>query len=220
MVKGADDGNEVDPVSRGGNTADVGNRAQAATDKKRHKDLEVVDKFPWAHPRGILAHMKLVATYSLTCDVIGHQSRGLEEIHRRAPVYGNKVEHLWTTAQVCSARIMSISHGANDVSDLSTTEYMTWRSGETSAETGTPTWIKAVSGLTLGVGFVTFDCHIMRNLGNRITKHSSTRGCAMEFGAAIKVFPASKFGLSVSATQCITGAVVGVAMVNFDLKSN
>ena len=60
---------------------------------------------------------------------------------------------------------------------------------------------------------------MMRNLGNRITKHSPTRGYSMELAAAITVLLASKFGLPVSTTQCITGAVVGVALVNWDLKS-
>lgn len=59
----------------------------------------------------------------------------------------------------------------------------------------------------------------MRNLGNRITKHSPTRGYSMELGAAITVLLASRLGLPVSTTQCITGAVLGVALVNWDLKS-
>jgi len=199
-----------------------GQTAQATHDNKRQKELDAVDKLPWAHPRRIIATVKLVSSYGITRDVIGHQSRGLDDVHRRAPTFDNKVEHLWTTAQVCSAMIMSISHGANDISNAIgpfTTEYMTWRSGVTSAKTDTPDWIKAVGGLTLGVGFWTFGYHIMRNLGNRITKHSPTRGYAMELAAAITVLLASKYGLPVSTTQCITGGVVGVALMNWDLKS-
>ncbi|KAI7260170.1 hypothetical protein KC335_g11356 [Hortaea werneckii] len=117
---------------------------------------------------------------------------------------------------------MSIAHGANDVSNAIgpfTTEYETWSSGVTSAETETPTWIKAVGGLGLGFGFWTFGYHIMRNLGNRITKHSPTRGYSMELAAAITVLLASNLGLPVSTTQCITGAIIGVALTNNDLKS-
>jgi len=117
---------------------------------------------------------------------------------------------------------MSIAHGANDVSNAIgpfTTEYQTWKSGISQTQTDTPTWIKAVGGLTLGVGFWTFGYHIMRNLGNRITKHSPTRGFSMELAAAITVLLATNFGLPVSTTQCITGAVVGVALVNWDLGS-
>merc|ERR1711977_166984 len=79
--------------------------------------------------------------------------------------------------------------------------------------------IKAVGGLGLGFGFWTFGYHIMRNLGNRITKHSPTRGYSMELAAAITVLLASNLGLPVSTTQCITGAIIGVALTNNDLKS-
>lgn len=197
-------------------------RVQAAHDNKRQKDLAAVDSLPWAHPKRIFATLKLIVTYGMTRDVIGHQSRGLEEVHARAPQFDNKVEHLWTTAQVTSAMIMSIAHGANDISNAIgpfTTEYITWSRGETLAKSDTPTWIKAVGGLTLGVGFLTFSYHMMRNLGNRITKHSPTRGFAMELAAAITVLLATHFGLPVSTTQCITGAIVGVALTNWDLKS-
>jgi len=59
----------------------------------------------------------------------------------------------------------------------------------------------------------------MRNLGNRITKHSPTRGYSMELAAAITVLLASRLGLPVSTTQCITGGILGVALTNMDLKS-
>lgn len=186
------------------------------------EEVHVINSLPWAHPKRIWATIKLVFTYGITRDVIAHQSRGLDHVHRRAPVYDNKVEHLWTTAQVCSAMIMSIAHGANDVSNAIgpfTTEYETWSSGVTSAKTETPLWIKAVGGLGLGFGFWTFGYHIMRNLGNRITKHSPTRGYSMELAAAITVLLASRLALPVSTTQCITGAIIGVALTNGDLKS-
>ena len=188
----------------------------------RSKEMHAVDSLPRAHPKRIFATIKLVFTYGMTRDVITHQSRGLDDVHRRAPVYDNKVEHLWTTAQVCSAMIMSVAHGANDVSNAIgpfTTEYETWSSGVTSAKTDTPTWIKAVGGLGLAFGFWTFGYHIMRSLGNRITKHSPTRGYSMELASAITVLLASRLGLPISTTLCITGAIIGVALTNGDLKS-
>lgn len=197
-----------------------GAAAPALRDPKvraHNKDLEAIDKLAWAHPRRIWATIKLVCSYGITRDVIAHQSRGLEDVHRRAVVYENKVEHLWTTAQVCTAMLMSVAHGANDISNAIgpfTTEYETWKSGVTSASTPTPLWIKAVGGLGLGFGFWTFGYHIMRNLGNRITKHSPTRGYSMELGAAITVLLATQLNLPVSTTQCITGSIIGVAVVS------
>lgn len=82
--------------------------------RARQDDLKAVDELPWAHPRRIWAALRMVLTYGITRDIIGHQSKGLEDIHARAPQFDNKVEHLWTTAQICSAIIMSIAHGGND----------------------------------------------------------------------------------------------------------
>lgn len=93
-----DKAGNLEPGSEGG-----GHHAQPNLDRKRNKDLEAVDKLPWAHPKRMFATMKLVATYGITRDVIAHQSNGLEDVHRRAIVYNNKVKYLWTTAQVCTA---------------------------------------------------------------------------------------------------------------------
>lgn len=51
---------------------------------------------------------------------------------------------------------------------------------------------------------------MMRQLGNRLTLHSPSRGFSMELGAAITVILASWFAIPVSTTQCITGATVAV----------
>jgi PiT family inorganic phosphate transporter len=48
---------------------------------------------------------------------------------------------------------------------------------------------------------------------------SPTRGFSAEMGAAITVLIASRLGLPVSTTQCLTGAAMGVALMNFDLKA-
>lgn len=218
--------------------------AEAPVRRVEHEELRTVDKLPIYHPLRILAGLKYVLLRGVTKDVIHHQSAGLAHVHARAPRYDNKVEHLWTAAQVASAMLMSIAHGSNDVSNAIgpfTTEYLTWRSGKSSATVDTPAWIRVVGGLLLSVGFWTYGYHLMRNLGNKITQHSPTRGYSMELGTAITVLMASRLGLPISTTQCITGehspwwphflaesvahsnrvlgATLGVALMNFDLKT-
>ena len=88
-------------------------RADAQIAEKNQKELRALDTLPWAHPKRIFATFKLIFTYGITRDVIHHQSKGLDHIHQRAPAFDNKVEHLWTTAQVCSAMVCnspSLSH--------------------------------------------------------------------------------------------------------------
>jgi PiT family inorganic phosphate transporter len=46
---------------------------------------------------------------------------------------------------------------------------------------------------------------------------SPTRGLSFELGAAFTVLLASRLGLPVSTCLCLTGAAVGVALMNYDL---
>ena len=72
----------------------------------------------------------------------------------------------------------------------------------------------AVGGIMLGIGFCTYGFHLMRTLGNSLTYHSPSRGYCMEMGAAITVIIASRIGLPISTTQCITGATMAVGLLN------
>lgn len=101
---------EIEPLKGDSSNAEhEAQRANAKIAEKHQKELQALDSLPWAHPKRIFATLKLVFTYGITRDVIHHQSQGLDHIHQRAPVFDNKVEHLWTTAQVCSAMVRSPS---------------------------------------------------------------------------------------------------------------
>lgn len=116
--------------------------------------------------------------------------------------------------------MMSLSHGSNDVANAVgpwAAVYQTFQTGEVGSKSAAPVWILAVAGFLLGAGFWVMGYHIVRSLGNKITQLSPTRGYAMELGAAITVLLASRLGLPVSTTQTITGAVLGVSLMNLDL---
>jgi phosphate/sulfate permease len=118
--------------------------------------------------------------------------------------------------------MMSIAHGSNDVANAVgpwVASYNTYQSGEVTPKADTPIWILVTAGLLLGIGFWIYGFNVMRSLGNKITQVSPTRGFAMELGAAITVLLASRLGLPVSTTQCLTGATIGVALCNFDVRA-
>ncbi|KAK3043962.1 hypothetical protein LTS18_002543, partial [Coniosporium uncinatum] len=158
--------------------------------------------------------------HGVTVDCVSHGSDHLMATHAKAKRYDNRVEHLWTYAQVASAMMMSIAHGSNDVANAVgpwVAAYTTYNSGIVSSNSDTPVWILVIAGFLLGAGFWFFGYHIIRALGNKITQLSPTRGFSMELGAAITVLLASRLGLPVSTTQCLTGATVGVALMNYDV---
>jgi phosphate/sulfate permease len=117
---------------------------------------------------------------------------------------------------------MSIAHGSNDIANALgpiAASYETYRLGEVATENNTPVWLIVIGGLMLGTSFWFYGYHIMRALGNKITQMSPSRGYSIEIGAAITVLLASRLGLPVSTTQCLTGAAIGVALMNYDVKA-
>ncbi|KAL8755437.1 MAG: hypothetical protein Q9184_004801 [Pyrenodesmia sp. 2 TL-2023] len=180
------------------------------------KHLSVVN------PSRLWGFFKWFLFQGVTRDCVSHESPHLQATHARAKRYDNRVEHLFTYAQVLSAMLMSIAHGSNDVANAIgpwAATYSTYQAGEVATKVPTPVWALVIAGFLLGAGFWFFGFKIMRALGNRITQMSPSRGYSMELGAAITVLLASRLGLPISTTQCLTGATVGVALMNFDVKA-
>ncbi|WFD25452.1 hypothetical protein MNAN1_000412 [Malassezia nana] len=174
---------------------------------------------PPYNPRRIWSYVQYVLLQGVTRDCVTFDADSLESIHARAKHYDTRVEHLWTYPQMASAIIMSIAHGSNDVSNAVgpwSAAYDVWQTAIVNPKAGTPVWMLVVAGILLGVGFWFFGFKIIRQLGNRITQMSPTRGFSAELGSAITVLLASRLSLPVSTTQCLTGAVFGVALMNFD----
>ncbi|KAJ4984936.1 phosphate transporter [Stagonosporopsis vannaccii] len=192
------------------------------TPEPEERWLAPVRDLPFYAPRKLANWAKFLLLQGVSRDVVTQKSKYLGAVHARAVVYDNRVEHLWTYAQVASAMMMSIAHGSNDVANAVgpwVASYNTYTSGEVTAKADTPIWILIVAGLLLGLGFWFYGYHVMRSLGNKITQVSPTRGFSMELGAAITVLLASRLALPVSTTQCLTGATIGVALCNFDVRA-
>ena len=146
----------------------------------------------------------------------------LRHMHARAAHFDNKTEYLFSFLQALTASTASFAHGANDVSNAMgpfATIYLIWSSGALASRAPVPIWILVFGGAAIVVGLWTYGYHIMRNLGNRLTLHSPSRGFAMELGAALTVVMATRLAIPISTTQCIVGATVGVGLCTGDVKS-
>ncbi|KAK7025997.1 hypothetical protein VNI00_015828 [Paramarasmius palmivorus] len=206
---------------------------------------EQVEKDPhpiegaWAEPKNlyIIARYKAVPfikkllTHGTSVDIHALQTkekdtvegRRMQDVYQRAKQYPNDTEHLYSFMQVMSACTASFAHGANDISNAIgpfSAIYQVWSTGETAgSKSSTPIWALVFGAAMLVLGLATYGYNIMAVLGNRITLHSPSRGFSMELGAAITVILASQFGIPVSTTMCITGATIGVALCNGDVKA-
>ncbi|KAJ0310415.1 hypothetical protein COL516b_002216 [Colletotrichum fioriniae] len=161
-------------------------------------------------------------------DVITMQKRtavlswDIADMHARAPHYDNRTEHMYSALQILTASAASFIHGANDVANSIgpfATAYDIWRTGGIETSVGVPVWILCFGGGAIVLGLLTYGYHVMRNLGNRLTLISPSRGFCMELASAMVVMMATKLALPVSTTQCIAGATVGVGLANGDWRS-
>ncbi|KAF1809699.1 phosphate transporter [Eremomyces bilateralis CBS 781.70] len=186
-------------------------------------------------PEGPISNPKVAFWYAkrwffrgVEKDVVSMQKKrdilsgDIEEAHARSEHYDNRAEYLYSFLQILTATAASFTHGANDVSNAIgpyATIYLIWSTGQQKSSVPVPTWILAFGGAGIVIGLWTYGYNIMRNLGNRLTLMSPSRGFSMELGSAVTIIMATRLKLPVSTTQCITGATVGVGLCNGDWRT-
>ena len=177
----------------------------------------------WYKANVLFWYVKYAIFRGVDQDVVSMQNRkdvlsgDVEELHAHAAHYDNKAEYMYSFLQVMTAATASFTHGANDIANAIgpyATVFQIWESGSLPEKNKSevPIWILVFGGAFLVLGLWTYGYHIMRNLGNRITLHSPSRGFSMELGSAITIILATRLKLPISTTQCITGATVGVGL--------
>src|SRR5205814_9222973 len=73
-----------------------------------------------------------------------------------------------------------------------------------------PIWVILTAHAAIALGTLTGGWRIVHTMGSRITKLQPFGGFAAESAGAITLFTASSFGIPVSTTHTITGAIIGV----------
>ncbi|KAL4937441.1 hypothetical protein BDV06DRAFT_215901 [Aspergillus oleicola] len=182
---------------------------------------------PWTSWRVIWWCTQRILYHGLEQDVIQAQKRqtvltwDIQDMHARASRFDNRAEYMYSSLQVLTAATASFVHGANDVANAIApfaTTYLVWQSGEIKDEVPVPTWVLCFGGGAIVLGLMTYGYHLMRNLGNRLTLMSPSRGFCMELSSAMTILIATRLTLPVSTTQCIAGASIGVGLANGDWR--
>jgi len=186
---------------------------------------------PWYTPRSLYRKAKYLFFRGVNRDIVSEQGSAgnsslltgdLAAMHARTQHYDNKTEHLYSFLQVMTAATSSFAHGSNDVSNALgplSAIFLIWNTGKLSSKSPVPVWVLVYGAAAIVIGLWTYGYNIMRNLGNRLTLHSPSRGFSMELGSALTVVMATRLALPISTTQCITGATVGVGLCTGDVKA-
>ena len=126
-----------------------------------------------------------------------------------------KVDNLFRRLQLVSAGLYSLGHGGNDAQKTIGIIWMLLiASGYASTSAAMPpTWVIWCCYIAIGLGTMFGGWRIVKTMGQRITKLKPVGGFCAETGGAITLFLATAFGIPVSTTHTITGAIVGVGSV-------
>jgi len=123
-----------------------------------------------------------------------------------------KVDNLFRKLQLVSAAAYSLGHGGNDAQKTMGIIWMLLiASGYTSATAEyPPAWVIISCYAAIAFGTLFGGWRIVKTMGQKITKLKPVGGFCAETGGAVTLLLSSAFGIPVSTTHTITGAIVGV----------
>jgi PiT family inorganic phosphate transporter len=124
-----------------------------------------------------------------------------------------RVDTWFRRLQLLSAAFYSLGHGTNDAQKtmgiiagvLFTAGYL--------QTFDIPFWVVISAHVAIALGTLSGGWRIVHTMGSKITKLQPFGGFSAETAGAITLFIASAFGIPVSTTHTITGAIVGVGSV-------
>jgi len=126
-----------------------------------------------------------------------------------------KVDKHFRRLQLLSAGAYSLGHGLNDAQK---TMGIIWilliTQGLLARDAPLPFWVILACHAAIALGTMAGGWRIVRTMGLRITKLRPVGGFSAETAGAATIIGASVFGIPVSTTHTITGAIVGVGATN------
>jgi inorganic phosphate transporter, PiT family len=130
---------------------------------------------------------------------------------RSAPL---KVDHIFRKGQLISAALYSLGHGGNDAQKtMGIIASLLFSAGLLGSKFYIPFWVVIVCHTAIALGTMFGGWRIVKTMGQKVAKLKPVDGFCAEAGAAVMLFTSSAFGIPVSTTHTITGAIMGIGSV-------
>jgi PiT family inorganic phosphate transporter len=133
---------------------------------------------------------------------------GLYWILRRTSL--SSIRNVFSRLQILSAAFLAFSHGSNDGQKFMGIFATALVLGGVMSEFTVPVWVMLLCGTVMGIGTALGGWRIIRTVGFKITKLEPVQGFAATSSGAIAILVASRFGIPLSTTHCISTSVMGV----------
>jgi len=121
-----------------------------------------------------------------------------------------KVDHLFRKGQLLSAALYSMGHGANDAQKTMGVITSLLFSAGVLSEFKVPWYVILLCQAAIALGTMFGGWRIVKTMGQKVAKLRPVDGFAAESSAAATLAISSAFGIPVSTTHTITGAIMGV----------
>lgn len=126
-----------------------------------------------------------------------------------------RMNQLFKGFQLASSALLSLTHGGNDAQKTMGIIAVLLFSANWLGDTFyVPFWVVISCHFVISLGTLVGGWRIVHTMGTKITELNTLRGCAAETGAAIMIFAATEYGIPVSTTHTVTGAIAGVGINN------
>jgi inorganic phosphate transporter, PiT family len=130
---------------------------------------------------------------------------------------GEIVERQLARFQLLSACCVAFAHGSNDVGNaiapLATILYIQSTGIVPQSSLEIPLWVLVLGGVGIVAGLAIWGKQVIATIGEGIIKLDPSSGFAAELATAATILMASSYGLPVSTSHALVGAVVGVGAV-------
>jgi len=125
------------------------------------------------------------------------------------------VEKIFRRLQILTSCYVAFSFGANNVGNAMGPVMLVVKN--TLGNSSLPWFFSneillAVGGLGLALGIATWGYKVIKTVGFNITSLTNTRGFSVDFGAATTMLVAAMFGMPISTSHTVVGAVLGVGL--------
>ncbi|HEX9398927.1 MAG TPA: inorganic phosphate transporter [Anaeromyxobacter sp.] len=169
-------------------------------------------------PAGIIKIVAFIVLSPLIGMVLGSSMMILMAwvVRRNTPA---RVDTWFRKLQLLSAAIFSFSHGTNDAQKvmgiISVILYGTvWADRAAAAHMAekfpVPFWVVLLCHAAIGLGTLFGGWRIVKTMGHSLTKLQPIGGFSAETGGGVTILALAHYGIPVSTTHTITGAIVGV----------
>ncbi len=123
----------------------------------------------------------------------------------------DKVDRYFRRGQLFSAAFYSLGHGTNDAQKTMGIIYILLISGGyLNSHSPIPIWVLLSCFLAMGLGTLCGGWRIVKTMGQKMVKLRPVDGFCAETGGAVMLLGTALFGIPVSTTHTITGAIMGV----------